>query len=136
MSINDIIAQMKVDVSALSFGEKLIGGIAVTVLSMLIVFIVLSLLRHLIKVMSMIMNRSLTTNKEVVVGDKTFLESKKDIVETLNITDEEQEIAVIMAAISSMISVGESKLVIRKIAYVGESNWSMQGRISQIENRR
>ena len=44
MNINEILDQMAHDITVLTFGEKMFGGLVVTVLSMSIVFLVLILL--------------------------------------------------------------------------------------------
>ena len=49
MNINEILDQMSHDITALTFGEKMAGGLAVTFLSMLIVFAVLAIVFRLPK---------------------------------------------------------------------------------------
>lgn len=126
MNINDIIVQMKNDVSLLSSGEVAIGGLAVTVLSMVIVFAVLTMLMYMIKIMTKILVKTEKEVEEVSNATNSVLEASVGNTE---------EIAAIMAAISAISGVGENKLVIRNIKVCGENNWSLQSRLSQIGNR-
>ena len=65
MNINEILDQMSHDITALTFGEKMLGGLAVTALSMAIVFLVLVLLIGIIKAMdSMVNPKSKQENEE------------------------------------------------------------------------
>lgn len=128
MSINEIIVQMKLDVSVLSFGELATGGLVTTFLAMAIVFSVLIMLMFMIKIMTKIMVKTEAPAKVEEIAASVINEETE-----INI-DNSEEIAAIMAAISAMSGVSENRLVIRDIKIV-ENNWSLQGRMSQIGNR-
>ena len=77
MNINEILDQMSHDITALTFGEKMLGGLAVTALSMAIVFLVLVLLIGIIKAMdSMVNPKSKQENEESNDKNTAVIEDK------------------------------------------------------------
>ena len=50
--MKELIAQMAADVSSMSLAEKMLGGLVVTLFSMVIVFIVLVIIMYAIKIMT------------------------------------------------------------------------------------
>lgn len=130
MGINELLAQMKADATMLSLPEKLLGGLVVTILSMAIVFIVLIIIMYSIKLMTKIAVKETKTSEKVT--EPVIEKITEDKIENTNY---EEEIAAVIAAISSMSSVGPNKLVIRNITKKAENNWSVQGRFNQIQNK-
>lgn len=129
MNINEILTQMSADISTLSFAEKMLGGLAVTVLSMAIVFAVLVILIGVIKGMDMILNGKAQKEQE-------------DEVEYIEEYEEEEEdsselIAVISAAVASSMGVSESSIKVVNISRSGDMTpaWARNGRVEQIQSR-
>ena len=134
MNINEILDQMSHDITALTFGEKMLGGLAVTALSMAIVFLVLVLLIGIIKAMdSMVNSNSKQENEE------------KNEFDNIQSYEQEQEpsediselIAVISAAVACSMGVSESKIRVVNINRVGNDSptWAKNGRLEQLQNR-
>ncbi|WP_313018418.1 OadG family protein [Acetoanaerobium noterae] len=134
MNINEILDQMSHDITALTFGEKMLGGLAVTALSMAIVFLVLVLLIGIIKAMdSMVNPKSKQENEESNEFDniqsyEQGQEPSEDISEL---------IAVISAAVACCMGVSESKIRVVNINRVGNDSptWAKNGRLEQLQNR-
>ena len=129
MNINEILDQMSSDITVLNFGEKMFGGLIVTVLSMSIVFIVLIILIGVIKLLDILVNgKTKVTDDENIDMIEIQEESEQDSLEL---------IAVITAAISCSIGVSESKIRVVNINRVNDisPSWAKNGRIEQIQSR-
>ena len=134
MNINEILDQMSHDITALTFGEKMLGGLAVTALSMAIVFLVLVLLIGIIKAMdSMVNPKSKQENEE---------SNEFDNIQSYELEQEPSEdiselIAVISAAVACSMGVSESKIRVVNINRVGNDSptWAKNGRLEQLQNR-
>ena len=129
MNINEILDQMSNDITVLNFGEKMFGGLIVTVLSMSIVFIVLIILIGVIKLLDILVN-----GKTKVTDDEN--------IDMIEIEDEPKEdslelVAVITAAIACSMGVSESKIRVVNINRVNDASpsWAKNGRIEQIQSR-
>ena len=134
MNINEILDQMSHDITALTFGEKMLGGLAVTALSMAIVFLVLVLLIGIIKAMdSMVNPKSKQENEESNEFDNIqSYEQEQEPSEDIS-----ELIAVISAAVACSMGVSESKIrVVKKKKKVNDSpTWAKNGRSEQLQNR-
>ena len=134
MNINEILDQMSHDITALTFGEKMLGGLAVTALSMAIVFLVLVLLIGIIKAMdSMVNPKSKQENEESNEFDNIqSYEQEKEPSEDIS-----ELIAVISAAVACSMGVSESKIRVVNINRVGNDSptWAKNGRLEQLQNR-
>lgn len=134
MNINEILDQMSHDITALTFGEKMLGGLAVTALSMAIVFLVLVLLIGIIKAMdSMVNPKSKQENEESNEFDNIqSYEQEQEPSEDIS-----ELIAVISAAVACSMGVSESKIRVVNINRVGNDNptWAKNGRLEQLQNR-
>ena len=134
MNINEILDQMSHDITALTFGEKMFGGLAVTALSMAIVFLVLVLLIGIIKAMdSMVNPKSKQENEESNEFDNIqSYEQEQEPSEDIS-----ELIAVISAAVSCSMGVSESKIRVVNINRVGNDSptWAKNGRLEQLQNR-
>lgn len=129
MNINEILDKMSNDITLLNFGEKMFGGLIVTLLSMSIVFIVLVILIGVIKAL------------DILVNGKTKA-SDNDNMDLIELEEESEEdflelIAVITAAIASSMGVSESKIRVVNISRTNDISpaWAKNGRIEQIQNR-
>ena len=134
MNINEILDQMSHDITALTFGEKMLGGLAVTALSMAIVFLVLVLLIGIIKAMdSMVNPKSKQENEE----NNEFDNSQSYEQEQEPSEDISELIAVISAAVACSMGVSESKIRVVNINRVGNDSptWAKNGRLEQLQNR-
>ena len=133
MNINEILDQMAHDITALTFGEKMAGGLAVTFLSMLIVFAVLVLLIGVIKSMELLLNSKPKQgiNDTVDIVDATLQEVEVDSEDSLEL------VAVITAAIACSMGVSQSKIRVVNVNRVSDvtPTWAKNGRIEQIQNR-
>ena len=134
MNINEILDQMAHDITALTFGEKMLGGLAVTALSMAIVFLVLVLLIGIIKAMdSMVNPKSKQENEENNEFDNIqSYEQEQEPSEDIS-----ELIAVISAAVACSMGVSESKIRVVNINRVGNDSptWAKNGRLEQLQNR-
>ena len=129
MNINEILDKMSNDITLLNFGEKMFGGLIVTLLSMSIVFIVLVILIGVIKAL------------DILVNGKTKA-SDNDNMDLIELEEESEEdslelIAVITAVIACSIGVNESKIRVVNINRVNDisPSWAKNGRIEQIQSR-
>ena len=134
MNINEILDQMSHDITALTFGEKMFEGLAVTALSMAIVFLVLVLLIGIIKAMdSMVNPKSKQENEESNEFDNIqSYEQEQEPSEDIS-----ELIAVISAAVACSMGVSESKIRVVNINRVGNDSptWAKNGRLEQLQNR-
>ena len=134
MNINEILDQMSHDITALTFGEKMLGGLAVTALSMAIVFLVLVLLIGIIKAMdSMVNPKSKQENEDNNEFDNIqSYEQEQEPSEDIS-----ELIAVISAAVACSMGVSESKIRVVNINRVGNDSptWAKNGRLEQLQNR-
>ncbi|SKB44037.1 sodium pump decarboxylases, gamma subunit [Acetoanaerobium noterae] len=134
MNINEILDQMSHDITALTFGEKMLGGLAATALSMAIVFLVLVLLIGIIKAMdSMVNPKSKQENEENNEFDNIqSYEQEQEPSEDIS-----ELIAVISAAVACSMGVSESKIRVVNINRVGNDSptWAKNGRLEQLQNR-
>ena len=134
MNINEILDQMAHDITVLTFGEKMLGGLAVTALSMAIVFLVLVLLIGIIKAMdSMVNPKSKQENEESNEFDNIqSYEQEQEPSEDIS-----ELIAVISAAVACSMGVSESKIRVVNINRVGNDSptWAKNGRLEQLQNR-
>lgn len=131
MNINEILDQMSHDITALTFGEKMLGGLAVTALSMAIVFLVLVLLIGIIKAMdSMVNPKSKQENEESNEFDNIqSYEQEQEPSEDIS-----KPIAVISAAVACSMGVSESKIRVVNINRVGNDSptWAKKWKIRTI----
>ncbi len=129
MNINEILDQMSTDVTVLSFGEKMFGGLIVTLLSMFIVFVVLVILIGVIKSLDILINgKTKKINHENIDIIEIEEEPEEDSLEL---------IAVITAVIACSIGVNESKIRVVNINRVNDisPSWAKNGRTEQIQSR-
>lgn len=117
-----------------SFGDSL----AITVFSMVVVFVVLITISYLIDVLRITTNGKKNKEKsnELNLAEvKQTIEDKK--VETEKNMDEEELVAVIAAAVAASLGVTIPEINIKSIKRVSGSNssWAEMGRREQISGR-
>lgn len=119
MNISNLLELMKNDVSSLTVGQLLLGGIVVSVLSMIVVFIILILIAFFIKVLQ----RDSKKNKiEANIQEEatTILSEPEPKGENI-----EELVAVITAAIASSSDNSTNNIVVRRIVKTNniQGNW-------------
>lgn len=132
--MNELIKQMATDTASMSIAEKISGGIVVTLFSMAIVFLVLILIMYIIKVMTASTAKVAERRQAKVIDEKT----EEIKIQETSIEPEdniEEEIAAIMAAISSYYASSNSKIVIKNIAKKDNDTWVNAGMLDQINSR-
>ena len=132
--MNELIKQMATDTASMSVVEKIIGGIVVTVFSMAIVFLVLILIMYIIKAMTASTAKVAERRQAKVVDEKTEVVK----IQETSIEPEdniEEEIAAVMASISSYYASSNSKIVIKNIAKKDSNSWVNAGMLDQINSR-
>lgn len=135
--MRELIYRIANEVDSMTIGEKFLGGLMVTLFSMLMVFSVLVLLMFVIKTMGAVFNKKpKQTNAETVTEIKSSANESQEtsIAEESAQTDENEVVAAIIAAVNAVKTSEDSKIVIRQIAK-NQSNWANSGLIEQINSR-
>ena len=134
--MKELIAQMASDVSSMTLAEKMLGGLVVTLFSMAIVFIVLAIIMYAIKLMTSTLSEKPKKIKieEVKVAHEDAVTQISEASQASDINHEE-EIAAVMAAITSYYASGDTKIVIRNIARNSVSSWANAGMLEQLNSR-
>ena len=132
--MNELITQMASDVSSMSMAEKMLGGLVVTLFSMMIVFVVLMIIMYAIKLMTSSLSEK---PKKIKEDDVKVAKSEEipQISESCKAKNDNEEIAAVMAAIATHYASGETRIVIRNIARNGMSSWANAGMLEQLNSR-
>lgn len=127
--MQELVYRISNDIASMTIGEKFMGGILITVFSMIMVFAVLVLLMYVIKGLGVAFadNKPRTEVKEAKPVTENIEEKQAEI-------DETEAIAAIMAALNAMKSSENSKIVIRQIVK-NQSSWADAGLIEQLNSR-
>lgn len=133
--MNELIKQMATDTSSMSLAEKVMGGLAVTLFSMAIVFFVLVLIMYAIKAMTSSASKVAERRAARVVNEKTEEVKIQETPVEPEEDNEEEVVAAIMAAINSYYASSQSKIVIKNIAKKEDSTWVNAGILNQINSR-
>ena len=135
--MNELIKQMSTDTTSMTLAEKAIGGIVVTVFSMAIVFFVLIMIMYIIKLMTSSATKVAKRREAKVVDEKSSEVNIQEIAIEPEQTskNEEEVVAVIMAAINSYYASSQSKIVIRNISKKENDTWVNAGMLDQINSR-
>lgn len=134
--MNELIARMASDISSMSVAEKMTGGLIVTVFSMAIVAIVLVIIMYAIKLMTTSLSDRPKKIKETEVKisqKEKSAHSAENLPES--IISKEEEIAAVIAAISSYYASSDAKIKIKNIAKNGNSAWANAGMLDQLNGR-
>lgn len=121
--------------------ERLTACLVVTILGMGITYIVLTLLQYGSTLMSKIVAQFELRLQSNVVESTASSSTKDDKVELVIAQaaeeDEEELIAVITAAVASLMSCSVSSIQIKNIAHIRDQDqsWSRMGRIDQMASR-
>ncbi len=112
--------------------DLIMGGLAYTVMGVLIVFMILVLIMLVIKAMALFSGEK----KPKLVADKPSQTSAQPVVETVeNKADDSELIAAITAAIAVMTEQSTSDFVVRSYKKVSGGAWNKAGRREMLENR-
>lgn len=132
--MKELIAQMASDVSSMTLAEKMLGGLVVTIFSMAIVFIVLAMIMYAIKLMTSSLSEKpkKIKDEEVKVAEEPVSQPSETYQD---MASEHEEIAAVMAAITSYYASGDTKIVIRNIARNRTSSWANAGMLEQLNSR-
>ena len=132
--MNELITQMASDVSSMSMAEKMLGGLVVTLFSMMIVFVVLMIIMYAIKLMTSSLSEK---PKKIKEDDVKVAKSEEipQISESCKAKHDNEEFAAVMAAIATYYASGDTKIVIRSIARNGMSSWANAGMLEQLNSR-
>ena len=125
--MQELVYRIANEIDTLTMGEKFLGGLLITAFSILMVFAVLILLMYIIKGLGLVLG-----NK----AHKTATAEEPIKEEVMNLTedDENEVMAAIIGAISSMNTGQDSKIVIRQVVR-NNSNWANSGLLEQINSR-
>ncbi len=127
--MRDLIYAIANNTEALSMGERLVGGLLVTVFSVLMVFAVLLLLMYVIKGFGLAFADKRPKPEAVKIQ-----EAEEKAGQAIPKADEGEVLAAIIAAIASMKTGQDSKIVIRQVVK-NQSTWADAGLLEQINSR-
>lgn len=130
MNISELLELMKSDISSLGMGELLLGGLVVTLLSMVMVFIILVLIQYSIKLLQ-------REPKEKPVEVKTQQEQAATISSDTQPKEEniEELVSVITAAIAASRGNSANNVVVRRIVRTNntQGNWQSMTVLDSVE---
>jgi len=129
--MNELINQMATDVTAMTLGEKMTGGLVVTLFAMTIVVLVLVIIMYAIKALTAYVASS-SKKADMKKAQASGLEKKEQVEVESN---DEEVVAAIMAAINSYYASSQSKIVIKNIAKKDHSTWANAGMLDQLNSR-
>lgn len=125
-----LLERMSVSPDSLTFGEKLIGSIQVTIFGLVIVFLALGVLYFCITAMNRVLNPSEKEKPQAVAPVK--IEEPKAVAEESE--DEGELVAVLTAAIAATLNTTTHSIVVRNIIRHTESTpaWGKLGRMENL----
>ena len=119
MNISQLLQLMKSDITSLTKGELLLGGLVVALLAMVVVFIILLLIQFAIKLLQKEPKKEaeVKIQQEQATTISSDTEIKEDNVEEL--------VAVITAAIAASTGNSTNNIVVRRIVRTNnvQGNW-------------
>ena len=114
--------------------DLIMGGLAYTVMGILIVFLILIIIMAVIKAMALISGEKKPKKQASLPETTVPAEMKTEPVEG-KMQDESELIAVITAAIASMVGQTTSGFVVRSYKKIGGDAWNKAGRREILDNR-
>jgi sodium pump decarboxylase gamma subunit len=122
MDLTQLLETMKLDITSLGTGEKVFGGLVVTLLCMVIVFLVLIVLMFIVKAMRVISGEKKKTDEP---KPEIITETKAPAPASAIAGDDDELTAVITAVLAAAEGSG-SGLVVRSITRVPDygTQWS------------
>ncbi|MGB5823022.1 MAG: OadG family protein [Proteocatella sp.] len=129
--MNELINQMATDVTTMTLGEKMTGGLVVTLFAMTIVVLVLVIIMYAIKALTAYASSS-AKKADMKKAQASGIEKIEQVAVESN---DEEVVAAIMAAINSYYASSQSKIVIKNIAKKDHSTWANAGMLDQLNSR-
>ncbi|ABW18003.1 OadG family protein [Alkaliphilus oremlandii] len=128
----NLLETMKTSMDGLTFGERFLGSLQVTLLGMGIVFISLAVLYFSIVFMNFVINGGKNAKPNPVKPIVVEETPEEEVV-----VDDTELIAVITAAIAASLQTTTSNIVVRNITRVHDTtpSWARIGRVEQINSR-
>ncbi len=126
--MQELVYRIANEIDTLTMGEKFLGGLLVTAFSIFMVFAVLILLMYIIKGLGLVLGNK--APKAAAAKEEPIKEEVMNLTED----DENEVMAAIIGAISSMNTGQDSKIVIRQVVR-NNSNWANSGLLEQINSR-
>lgn len=131
--MRELIFKIANEAGSMTVGEKFIGGILITLFSMLMVFAVLILLMYVIKILGTTLGGNAKPAKTTVEKSQNESSSKENISE-VQARDEAEVVAAIIAAVNAVKTGEDSKIIIRQIVK-NQNNWAENGLAAQVNSR-
>jgi sodium pump decarboxylase gamma subunit len=122
MDLTQLLQTMRDDIASLDLGQKVVGGLVVTLLCMVIVFMVLIVLMFIVKAM-----RVARKEKGNADGERPAVKTAPPVsLPSAIISEDGDEIAAVIAAALAAAGGGESGLIVRNITRVPDqgTQWS------------
>lgn len=113
--------------------DLIMAGLAYTVMGMLVVFMILIIIMLVIKAMALFSGN--TENKEVTESKKAEAAPAPAAVAAVKKEDDSEIVAVITAAIASMLGESATGFRIRSYRRVQDDEWNKAGRREVLDNR-
>lgn len=126
--MQELVYRVANEIDTMTMGEKFLGGLLVTAFSIFMVFAVLILLMYIIKGLGLVLGNK--PPKTAAAKEEPIKEEVMNLTED----DENEVMAAIIGAISSMNTGQDSKIVIRQVVR-NNSNWANSGLLEQINSR-
>jgi len=128
----NLLEKMQFSIDTMTFGEKFLGSMIVTLLGVGIVFAALLILYFSIIIMQNIVNRiqpkKETKSKPVIIEEQVVVEDS---------IDNSELVAVITAAVAASLHTSSHNIIVRNITRVEDNtpSWAKFGRVDQISNK-
>ena len=119
----------------LSFGDRMLASLYVTILGMGITFVALVLLLYATTFLSSVINK--TEKKDAVKVVKTSKKEAVIVEETIEANDDEEVIAAITAVLAYASEETGSTMIVRNINRIGGNDpaWKRAGIVDQVNSR-
>ena len=127
----DLIGKLKNSIDSLTLGEKMLGGIEVSLFGMAVVFFILVLIMIAINLLQKFAGESKKVPSESVSFDETTMNSE---VQQEILEDYGELVAVITAAIAASLNTSTHNIVVKNITRKQDTTpaWSKFNRMQQL----
>lgn len=131
-----LLEKMQFSIDTMSFGEKFLGSIVVTLLGVGIVFSALIALYLTIVIMQKVVS-GLQPKKKAEIAPITKEPAVEDTIDTEDTIDNVELVAVITAAIAASLHTSTHNIVVRNITRTNDAtpSWAKIGRVDQISSK-
>ncbi|QUH25366.1 OadG family protein [Serpentinicella alkaliphila] len=127
----DLIGKLKNSIDSLTLGEKILGGIGVSLFGMVVVFFILVLIMFAVNLLQKFAGESKKVPSESVSFDETGMNSE---VQQEILEDYGELVAVITAAIAASLNTSTHNIVVKNITRKQDTTpaWSKFNRMQQL----